>query len=230
MKTITKQFTFKIPNDYLSDDFSKGLTGTWTYKGPETVYLQIDKESGKEQGWCLWEPRDLERPCPLNIERIKLECATNPLLAYICNDMDHPEEATFKANRKWVVQYQAPEGYKSLFKPEKLEPRDIYDEFNIRYDFLTGEFDLPVKTFASVFKNTDKANWDEIRRSRNSLLENSDGKIGNDVPKDIKDKWQKYRELLRDLPDALSKFSPDIAIQMFPLVPSNAPSVPSTNN
>lgn len=219
MKTITKQFTFKIPDDYLSDNFSKGLTGTWTYKGPETVYLQIDKETGKEQGWCLWEPRDLERPCQLNIERVKLDCASNPLLAYICNDMDHPEEAAFKSNRKWVVQYQAPEGYKSLLKPDRLEPRDIYDEFNISYDFLTGEFNLPVKTFATVFKTITDTSWEKIRKARNDLLENTDGKISTDMPQEIKDKWLKYRELLRDLPDALAEFPPHIAVQMFPLMP-----------
>lgn len=220
MSNITKQFLYNIPDDYLSDKFTKKLTGTWTYKGPETVYLQIDKDTGRENGWCLWEPRDLERPCPLNCERIKVDCGVNTLLAYICNDQGPEEEATFRSNRKWIPQFEAPAGYRSILKPEVFEPRDIYDEYNITYNFDTKEFNIPVKTYESIFPGTNLLTWDKIRSNRNKLLEDTDGRISDDMPKDLQQKWLTYRELLRKLPDELAGFPPYAVIHMFPEMPS----------
>lgn len=223
MSYITKQFTYNIPDEYLSDKFTKGLTGSWSYKGPEVVYLQIDKETGKEVGWCLWEPRDLERPCPLNCERIKLECTKDPLLAHICNDLNHPEEEAFRRNKKWVVFYQAPAGYESILKPDSLEPRDIYDAYNIKYNFNTKEFILPVRTFELLYPGSSGYTWDTVRAARNKALEDTDGKVSPDMPKSIQEKWQTYRNLLRDLPDALAEFPPHLAIHMFPKAPVSQP-------
>jgi hypothetical protein len=220
MSNITKQFIYKIPDDYLSDKFTNGLTGTWTYKGPDIVYLQIDKETGRESGWCLWEPRDLERPCPLNCERIKVDCATDTLLAYICNDSGPEEEASFKSNRKWIPQYEAPEGYRSILKPETFEPRDIYDEYTITYNFDTKTFNIPIKTYETVFPGSSLITWDKIRSTRNKLLEDTDGKISNDMPKELQEKWITYRELLRTLPDKLAEFPPHVVHNMFPSAPA----------
>jgi hypothetical protein len=226
MSNITKQFTYKIPDDYLSDKFTKGLTGTWTYKGPDVVYMQMDKETGKENGWCLWEPRDLERPCPLNCERIKVDCATDTLLAFICNDNGSEEDATFKGNRGWVTQFEAPAGYTTIQKPAAFEPRDIYDEHNITYNFDTKTFNIPVKTYESVFPGCNLTTWDKIRSMRNKLLEDTDGKISSDMPKQLQEKWLNYRELLRTLPDKLAEFPLHVIVQMFPR-PPNATAVAS---
>ena len=220
MSNITKQFVYPIPDDYLSDKFTKGLTGTWTYKGPDVVYMQMDKDTGKESGWCLWEPRDLERPCPLNCERIKVDCATDTLLAFICNDSGSEEDATFKGTRGWVAQFEAPAGYTTIQKPAAFEPRDIYDEHNITYNFDTKTFNIPVKTYESVFPGSNLTTWDKIRSMRNKLLEDTDGRISSDMPKQLQEKWLNYRELLRTLPDKLAEFPLHVVVQMFPQSPT----------
>jgi len=217
---MKKTFTYKIPNDYLSDDFSDGKTGTHTYNGQEFLTFQISKDTGRETSWCLWDERDLERPCPQDSVRIKVDCKENPLLCEIGNDQGSPESQAFKANRQWVVQYQAPAGYTSLYKPAEYEPRDIYDEYNITYNFETKQFNIPVKTFAT---NIDvNVTWDDIKIRRNAELEATDGKISDDMPQDLQQKWKTYRQLLRDLPEALAEFPPYIAGQMFPKPPINS--------
>ena len=62
VKYIAKEFTYPIPDAWISDQFTQGKTGTWTYEGPEFLTFEIDNESGKESGWCLWLDEDLERP------------------------------------------------------------------------------------------------------------------------------------------------------------------------
>ena len=223
MPNIKKTFTFKVPNDYMSDDFSQGKTDTYTYEGPEYLTFQISKDTGRETSWCLWEDRDLERPCPLDSERIKVDCKENPLLCEIGNDQGRQDSINLRMTRKWIVQHQAPEGYQSLYKPEVYEPRDFYDEYNITYNFETKNFNIPVKThFINVPENIS---WDMIRARRNRELEASDGKISDDMPQELQNKWKTYRQLLRDLPDALASFPPHIAAQMFPLPPVNTPKV-----
>ena len=44
---ITKQFTYDIPDDYLSQTNSKGDTATATYTGPEKLYVFVDQVTGR---------------------------------------------------------------------------------------------------------------------------------------------------------------------------------------
>ena len=44
---ITKQFTYDIPDDYLSQTNSKGDTATATYTGPEKLYVFVDESTGR---------------------------------------------------------------------------------------------------------------------------------------------------------------------------------------
>jgi len=216
---VETEFTYKIPDDFREDTFELGKTGTYTYKGPRYLTFEIDKETGKESGWCLICPEELERPTPLNCIRVTVDCTLteNGLLCEIANDEGRQDAVEFRDTRKWVVYYEAPEGYTNIEKPTEVEPRDIYDEFNITYDFLTGEFNVPLHTW-----NTDvpiDLTWDDIREKRDKMLKDTDGAVGDDTPQSIKDKWYTYRQLLRDLPENLKDYPPFIAAQMFPIMP-----------
>lgn len=43
--------------------------------------------------------------------------------------------------------------------------------------------------------------WEIVRRIRNGLLYESDWTQVDDIPKDIKKKWKKYRQELREIPN-----------------------------
>ena len=228
---IEREFTYKIPDTWRGDTFNLGKTGTFTYKGPRFLTFQIDVTTGKEAGWCLWEERDIERPCALDIARVTVDADAsdfNALLCEIANDQGNQDQVDFRTTREWVILHQAPPGYQSLWEPTAVEPRDIYDEFDISYDFETGEWTLPIKTLEREGWRMD-ITWDEVRQYRNRLLEDTDGKLSEDMPDSIKQTWIDYRNLLRDLPTALAEFEPWLAAHMFPSQPQSTPPSDGTN-
>lgn len=222
MANIKKTFTYKIPNEWGFDDFSEGKTGEWTYEGPEFITLEIDKETGEEAGWCLIYPEELERPCPENIVRITVDCNDNPLLCEIANDQGQDKAQQLRFTREWEVQVKAPEGYPDIMKPVVVEPRDIYDEFNITYNFETEEFHIPVRTYASTGNQMDLT-WDDVRTVRDRHLKEMDGRISDDMPESLKANILEYRQKLRDLPNKMIEMGlePWMAPFMFPEHPDS---------
>jgi hypothetical protein len=216
---VETAFTYAIPDDFRESTFNDGRTATYIYKGPRYLTFEINKETGKESGWCLIYPEELERPVALDVERVRVDCslAENGLLCEIANDEGRQDAVEFRANRTWVTYYAAPAGYTNIEKPTETEPRDWYDEFNITYDFNTKQFNVPLHTWDTDI--TPNITWDDIKTARDKLLRDSDGAYTDDMPEAIKNKWIEYRQKLRDLPDALEDFEPKIAAQMFPPTP-----------
>jgi len=222
---IERTFTYKVPDTWRSDQFTQGKTATFTYKGPRYLTFEIDIDTGKESGWCLWEPMDLERPVALNEVRITIDADESDemaLLAEIANDHGDPDQVKFRTERNWSIMYDAPEGYEKIWMPDEVEPRDIYDEFNITYDFEIGEFNIPVKTWETDGWNMN-ITWDEIKDARDRMLEQSDGKISPDMPASITSQWTDYRQLLRDMPSKLADTPAWQAAHMFPATPGLVP-------
>lgn len=218
---IKQEFTYPIPDEWTSEEFTQGNTGTWTYEGPEFLTFEIDKETGKESGWCLWTDEDLERPCALDIQRITVDCKEHPLLCEIANDAGKPEALELRETRTWVDHSVSPDGYENTqtIRIEDFEPRDVYDEFNIVYDFETEEFNIPVKNH-DTHGVPDSFTWDDFRRYRNECLDDADGVIDDGMPEEMRQEWLTYRQLLRDAPTALAEFPPGLAIQMLPGSPA----------
>jgi hypothetical protein len=221
---ITKQFTYPIPDEWLSEDFSNGNTGTWTYEGPEFLTFEIDINTGKETGWCLWTDEDLERPCALDVRRVTVDCKEQPLLCEIANDCGKEEALQLRETREWVEYAVSPDGYENVqtIRIEDFEPRDIFDEFNITYDFDTEEFSIPVKGHDDGGV-PDDFTWDDFRILRDRMLQDADGVIDDGMPEEIRQKWLDYRQLLRDAPTALAEHPPGVAVQMLPSAPNPKP-------
>jgi hypothetical protein len=217
---IEKTFTWPMPDEWRSTEFTAGRTGTWTYKGPRFLTFEIDKESGRENGWCLTTERELEKPCPLNAVRITVDCTLNDENALVCeiaNDHGDPAAVEFRTFREWKILHEGPPGYNHTWYTDEMEPRDIYDEFSITYDFETGKFNLPVKGWEN--EGRMDVTWDDIKELRNKFLSDTDGKISDDMPAELQQKWRDYRQLLRDLPTALAHIPPFQAAKMFPTSP-----------
>lgn len=225
---VEKTFTYAIPNEWRSTDFSDGKTGTFTYKGPRYLTFEItsdpDSENyGKESGWCLTTEAELGRPCPLDCVRITVDSTLNDenaLLCEIANDCGDLDQVEFRTLREWKILHEAPLGYTHTYYTDEFEPRDIYDEFNITYDFDSGKFNLPVKGWEN--EGVVDITWDDVREVRNKLLEDTDGKISDDMPESIQNEWREYRRLLREMPTALANFEPWIAAKMLPRPPGGA--------
>ena len=65
MRRIEKQFTYPIWDEWRTNSFTQGRTGTHTYKGPEFITVEVNKDPdhenyGKESGWCLTRKEEFE--------------------------------------------------------------------------------------------------------------------------------------------------------------------------
>lgn len=222
MPGIRKEFTYAVPNEWHSDDFSQGKTATYIYEGPEYLTLEVDAKTGEEVSWVLYTPEEQERPTAADVLRITIDCKDNPMLCDIINDQGTDIEPG--DDEMLEIKYEAPPGYEPIEVPTDLKPRDIYDEFNVRYNFETQEFDVPVRTWKTIEKvDPDLYTWDHFRSTRNKILAQSDGQMDDDLPEDFKRQWKEYRQLLRDAPTNLGHIPPFFAEQMLPDEPSFEP-------
>jgi len=226
---ISKTFTHPVWDEWMKDSFTEGKTGTYTYSGPEFLTFEVGSDPadadnyGKESGWCMWEHRDLERPCAPDITRITVDCKENPLLCEIANDCGSEDDNAFRRARTWYILWDAPTGYTDVEATTQILPRDIWDEHNITYDFNTKKFNMPVRTWANTGSKMDMT-WDEIREIRDQLLNDTDAKVGgDDMPADMTQMWKDYRTRLRDLPSTLQalNYEPWQAAMMFPNYPKD---------
>lgn len=222
MPRIRKEFTYAVPNEWHSDDFSQGKTDTYFYEGPEYLTIEVDKNTGKETSWVLYTPEEQERPTAKDVMRITIDCKDDPMLCDIINDQGRDDE--FINERPWKTLYEAPEGYESIEVPTEYHPRDIYDEFRVRFNFDTQEFEIPVRTWKTIEKvDPDKYTWDHFRLVRDKVLAQSDGQIDDDMPEEFKQKWKQYRQLLRDATTNLAHIPPFFAEMMLPAEPEFGP-------
>jgi|SRR6056300_194931 len=220
MANVEIEFTYAIPNEWYTDDFSEGKTGTYTYRGPEYITIEIDRETGEERGWCLTTPEELERPVGEDIMRMTISARDYPLVCEICNDVGREDDREFMQNRGWKTLYKAPPGYQDIEVPAEFHPRDIYDEFNVKWDFEKEEFILPIRTWSTVEGlNISKVTWDHFRMIRDKELAHTDGRVDQTMPAEIVAEWEEYKRLLREAPTALADFPPFFAGQMLPREP-----------
>ena len=143
------------------------------------------------------------------------------LLCDIGNDMGHQENADHILNREWLVLHEAPDGYNHTWYTDAVRPRDIYNEFDLTYDFETNQIMIPVKGWEN--EGRVDVTWEDLRKLRDKMLSDTDGKISDDMPQELKDKWMRYRQLLRDLPTALAEYPAFIAAKMWPTSPDYSP-------
>lgn len=221
---VEKTFTYPVPDEWRSTEFTLGKTDQHWYKGPRYLVFQFDKDTGKEVGWCLTTAQELHRPVPLNVVQVKIDALENDqtcFLAELGNDQGHPEHAEHILNREWGILHEAPDGYNHTWYTDEVLPRDIYDEFNLTYNFETNQIDVPIKGWEN--EGRVDVTWDDVKAIRNKMLHDSDGKISPDAPVEIQEKWLRYRQLLRDMPDALAHYPAWVAGKMWPTAPDHRP-------
>ena len=229
MRKIEKTFTYPVWDEWRKNSFENGRTGTFTYKGPEFLTFEVGNDPAdtenyqKESGWCLWEKMDLERPTAADITRVTVDCKENPLLCEIGNDDGKDEQVLMRRQREWKVLWDAPDGYMGVEYTDELEPRDVYDDQNITYDFATETFNIGIHDWAATGTKMDLT-WQDLRDVRDSQLHDTDAKVGQtDAPESIQQTWKDYRQRLRDLPAwaQANGYEPWQAVMMFPTVPKD---------
>ncbi len=228
MRKISIEFTYPVWDEWRTNSFTEGKTDTFTYNGPEFLTFEVNSDPdsedyGTESGWCLWEKRDLERPSGADITRVTVDCKQQPLLCEIGNDCGRDDMILKRRQREWEILWDAPDGHPDVEYTDDVEPRDIYDDNNITYDFETGEFNIGIRDWAATGSKMDLT-WQELRDVRDAMLQETDAKVGQtDAPQSLQDEWILFRQRLREFPSVMQDlgFEPWQAIQMFPVYPKD---------
>ena len=191
---ITKEFTYDIPDDYLGQTNDENKTATWTYEGPDQLFVFAYKDSNivdLSPSYTIAEDGD-EVPEPIDKYRVKVDTTKDnhmPMASIIWQDLDF-DTLTFKSET-------LPDGstWRCL---DPLPPHEAYDDDNITYDKDTNTF-----TYPWMQPHID---WEEIKRARVGLLDMSDEVIKDKeeyTTEEIED-VKVYRQKLRDLPDTFA--------------------------
>ena len=186
MAHVQKIVTYDIPDEFemLTPTKALGKTSTQSYDGPSTLILWIDKESQDIEQ--TWDKDDYtEQPVPLNCEVKEINADT--------------DENAIKigllfggfAERKLYEVAVGPVEDDNIVIVDPSDPRMIFSENDIVDDY----------TKPLVFRSDYRRRTDEfIREERNAKLKQSDSRIAEDMPDEVKAKWLAYRQKLRDIP------------------------------
>ena len=184
MAKLQKTITYDVPDVYEGNTNTKGNTSTMPYDGPEELILWIDKESGEIEQ--TWDPDDYtERPVPLNckVETLKGDSDENLIkIAMLFGGLETPKVYEVRVG---------PAGDKNSEVVDPSDIRKIYDE-----NAVVENWEAPIKFKTDWRHRTD----DFIREERNAKLKQSDARIADDMPADVKQKWLDHRQKLRDIP------------------------------
>ena len=223
MPMISVEFDLPLPNDFLVDHSqSEGKTRKYTYHGPDKIYLQISKETGREVAGPLTdEDRADGRPVPQDAYFYEIDCVSNPLLCQLRAPVIDELQEDYEDVDIWHPGSPDIDGYDRLSYQLPLMPHDVYNVNSFR--IVDGEpmFDAWTAPQKLVDRN-EWLTWDEIKEHRNQLLRNSDSQLAEDMPENLKNEWKAYRQKLRDFPAVMQSngVEPSIAMFMFPDQPS----------
>lgn len=191
-QNITKTFTYPIPDDYLAQTSVLGKTATWTYEGPDHVWLFMNKDDNTYIGrWLLSEHDAHEYPCGEHEYLVKLDCEAEPLLATLLHDpIGKPDYASLKQRSETL-----PDGT-TYTRPhdDNMPPDHAYDAELITYNPTTQSWNKPLPW------KQPHSTWHDLRHWRNALLDLNDNKIHDYMPAELKAKYQEYHQALKDLP------------------------------
>lgn len=200
---MSRTLTYNLPDHLYSTQRTQGKTGTQTYNGPDEIILHISKENGGIfESFAPGQEHD--RPLALDLERVVFTAQ---------NDEDYIKIALIWGGLETPKVYEVdigPENYPNTTIKDPSDIREVFDEMAVMADY----------TAPLQFRTMSRDRSDEwLRRMRNTLLQQSDGKISEDMPQALKQKWLDYRQQLRDLPLDMAEV-PNYLIR-FPMSPND---------
>lgn len=222
MPMISVDFELGLPNDFLVDHSqSEGNTRTFTYHGPDKLFLQLSKETKTEALGPLTE-EDMHdgRPIPEECYIYEVDCVTNPLICQLRAPIIDELQESREGEEIFHPESPEIEGYPRMSYQLPLMPEDIYNARSVK----DVDGTLTIDTWSISEKMLDKPElltWDDVRTHRDMMLVGSDGQIAEDMPESIKDAWKLYRTRLRELPAVMqaNNVPPSVAFYMFPEQP-----------
>ena len=192
-----------MPDAYLSQSFSEGKKGSHTYKGPEKLWIFMDKMTNVRAGSPGKNDIEPDYVPPAHTYKVLIDCVTDPL---ICELLETDVDDLFLDNRPYIEETLPVKRKNGEFfthaEPEFPTPDHTYEiakiEFNpTGHDTKTGVggtwvYPLPLKK--------PHVSWYSLKKTRWSRLSGSDGHVHDDMPAALQEAWIDYRKILREIP------------------------------
>jgi hypothetical protein len=186
---IEKSFTYAMPDDYLKTTTELNKVGSWIYRGPDKIWVFVDKDTLKLTGWFKTELEDGEHyPTPLDQYKVFVNCNENPLLACLVGADELKDYADLEHHSETLLDGSV------YVRPLTPAPDHTYEMTEILYDVVTEDFVIPYPW------KQPHVSWDDIRSWRNLALFAADYKTPDDMPAALTAQWESYRDSLRNLP------------------------------
>lgn len=96
MTRIAKVFTYDLADDYLAQTNDLRKSGTWTYQGPDRIWVFLNTEDNTLYGTNFFtlEQDGPSIPTPLGCTKLEVDCGANPLFCTLIGASDNVDGAT----------------------------------------------------------------------------------------------------------------------------------------
>ncbi len=195
---ITKTFSYPLPDDYLYLTNSQNKTGSYTYTGPDKVWVFINNETKKLDSGLHYTERDdgEDIPTPAGYTKVCVDANTDPEILSILwqGDNDYSRLPTKVEN--------LPDG-STYTRPDPTPPDHTFELMDCEYDLEAKAWKKPLPW------KKPHMDWDGIRKGREGLLRESDLILSTKVLTDEqKAQLEEYRQKLRDIPSLFEGIDP----------------------
>lgn len=193
----SKKFTYSLPDDYLYQTNEKQLSATYTYTGPDKLWVFVWEDTGKVVGPLYYTEKEdgNEIPTPKDQIKVFIDANKTPLIATMF--CDNTDRSTLS-----IYEEILPDG--SVYSRHKnTTPDHTYEFDELTYDIENSVWKEPLpwkKPFVT---------WDNIKQARNSMLAATDTVLMTKILSDEqKVEIEQIRQKIRDLPDTFSGIDP----------------------
>ena len=196
---IQKDFSYNLPDDYLTQTNADGNTANAKYNGPDKIWIFIDKDTGRSDTSRLVlteEENGADFPVPEDQYKVEIDCDADPVM---CSLFDAQTEWDTVVGQTNIV-VDLPDGT-TYERPDPTDVDHTYelDECVYNKDGTLTDGKYTGGTWTMKWKQP-WTSWDQLIIVRNNMLAGSDSKIADDMPDATKALWTAYRTKLRDLP------------------------------
>lgn len=192
---IKKKINYDLPDDYLYQTNDKGLVGTYTYEGPDKIWVFVNNETGKLTNGVFYTERDDgdQIPIPENQTKVCVTADNDPVIISMIYRVNY-EGPNKKEN--------LPDG--SVYeRPDPTPPDHTYELMECEYDITNQKWKTPLPW------KKPHMDWETLKMARNNMLRESDFLIRNNIlTAEQSIALEEYRQKLRDLPDVFSGIDP----------------------
>jgi hypothetical protein len=193
---IEKTVSYDLPDDYLSQTSENKLTGTFTYNGPDQLWVFVDNSTSKLVGGGFWTEHDDGDliPTPEGQTKVLLSADNDGVLM----SMIYPQGYVTGPTKTEVL----PDGSEYV-RLDPTPPDHTYELMEIEYDLQKKEWKQPYPW------KKPHMDWDTLKSARTAMLRESDFIIKNNIlSNEDLTKLEEYRQKLRDIPTTFAGIDP----------------------